>query len=387
MALTFAPGRPPFRSRGRTTCVSIARLGQWTHAPPLERKISNITYPSKISICPTLATLRRIRPNPLPENAPAGGYSYTSYAASLFLKKHGVPLESYLPYVGGGSYENTNEPADNPRVTTDTYNPATQRVINDFNLDPANLPLSALQQGNHRINAFMGFGADSLGDLSYYKAVLKAGYEIIFATAIYSPDPNTSNNIWEPGPKRSENLEGYHAMLMVGYDDSRQAFIIKNSWDYDDASINGFTFMSYDFVTGGYLTDALYITGVVNPPELDMPEQLFLGRWNLDHDGWKGILDLYRLPGMLDINALGGQLDRRIGTYFHSDGTVYRVNGSMNRNKIEFYIDFNKPDLEYGDYRVKKFPVTSIQEITIISGLMTAPTRKNMASTRQGKAI
>ncbi|HXF96657.1 MAG TPA: hypothetical protein VNI61_11220, partial [Gemmatimonadales bacterium] len=69
--------------------------------------------------------------------------------------------------------------------------------------------------------------------------------------------------------------------------------------------------------------------------------QLFLGRWNLDHDGWQGVLDIYHMPGSYDSTQLAvGGPDLRLGTYYGPDNQPRRVNGTITGNQIEFYIDW-----------------------------------------------
>lgn len=345
---------------GRNTCVSFSLLAgmeaSYRRLDPV--KYANIDLSEQYAhhIQKMAAIMDDPPSNPFWRESPhaAWGFSDVYYATSLFLKKFGIPTENSLPYVGGGSYENTNEWTDNPRIDPQD-NTVTQRTINDFNLDPARLPLSSLESAGYRITAYITFPEEELDNPDYYEAVLSAGYEVVFAMGIYSPDPTPDDAVWNPGSK----LEGYHAMLIVGYDDQRRVFIVKNSWGFDNPLENGYTLISYDYITSGHVPEALFITGVENyPNQLQKPEQLFVGRWNLDHDGWQGILDIYRLPGIFAANSLHGQNDRRIGTYFHHDGTIHNVNGSINGNKIEFYIDFDNnysSHLEYGEYKGKKF--------------------------------
>jgi polyisoprenoid-binding protein YceI len=156
-------------------------------------------------------------------------------------------------------------------------------------------------------------------------------------------------------------------MLMVGYDDSKQAFWVKNSWANTD-----FDLFSYSWVTGGRVLSAATILDVADPYATFGTfenKQLTLGRWNLDFDGWQGELDIYRLPG----DGSPAAPDRRIGTYFGPDGVARRVNGTISGNRLDFYIDWNTPNLAYTALQGMHF-ITYVygQEKTAMAGLMIA---------------
>ena len=129
-------------------------------------------------------------------------------------------------------------------------------------------------------------------------------------------------------------------MLIVGYDDSKQAFRVKNSWG---ASWNdkGYVWFSYDWFTQGKVTDAAVVESVI-PVYMGMPtQQLFLGRYNIDYDGWQGLLDIYHIPDSKVFKFLSNNPDNRLGTFYGPDDEGRRVNGTMNGRQIDFYIDWN----------------------------------------------
>ena len=47
--------------------------------------------------------------------------------------------------------------------------------------------------------------------------------------------------------------------------------------------------------------------------------------------------------------ALHGENDWRLGTYWGHDGVARRVNGRIDDHRIEFWIDWDVPNLDYGD--------------------------------------
>lgn len=352
----------PIRDQaGRNTCVTYAVLGAMEAAykrldPVRYAKIDlSEQYGNHLQKMVFLMDSPRAKAELRENELGRWGYSGTLYMMTLLGRPYCVPGESLLPYISGGSYENTNEAGDNPRIDPADTN-LKQKTVDDINLSETDFPRAALDGATYGISSYVVLPQNKLNDVNYYKGVLAAGYEIAFSMKILTPDPSPNDKIWNPGT----NHVGNHAMLMVGYDEGRKVFILKNSWGFDNILENGFTLLSYDWVTQGNIYEAGYITGVTDAQKYTRPEQKFLGRWKLNHDGWKGTLDIYHLPGFFQKDwardvALFGDSDNRIGTYYNQDGTAYRVNGSISGNRIEFYIDFDKPNLNFGELRGKRF--------------------------------
>lgn len=57
---------------------------------------------------------------------------------------------------------------------------------------------------------------------------------------------NSSATITSDDPDSYNGGHAYHAMMVVGYDDSRKAFRIQNSWGADDWGDNGFIWVGYN---------------------------------------------------------------------------------------------------------------------------------------------
>ncbi|PKL74960.1 MAG: hypothetical protein CVV27_17825, partial [Candidatus Melainabacteria bacterium HGW-Melainabacteria-1] len=103
----------------------------------------------------------------------------------------------------------------------------------------------------------------NIRDLKEVKAQLNAGYPVLIGALIDEGFLKTKGNlIWS---KQSGQGLGGHAMVIVGYDDSRQAFKLINSWGSDWGD-KGFGWIAYKFfptvVREGYVAkDALNGTG------------------------------------------------------------------------------------------------------------------------------
>jgi len=87
-------------------------------------------------------------------------------------------------------------------------------------------------------------------DLDSMKACLAEGYPIVFGLkltqAFFRPPP--SGMVKCPNPDDPKSAEhGLHAMLLGGYNDRSQAFIVRNSWG-EDWGQGGYAFLAYDYV-------------------------------------------------------------------------------------------------------------------------------------------
>ena len=81
------------------------------------------------------------------------------------------------------------------------------------------------------------------------KECLRQGYPFVFGFAVYESfeaDEVKRTGI-VPMPEQTERMIGGHAVLAVGFDDSRQVFIIRNSWG-ENWGDKGYFYMPYDYI-------------------------------------------------------------------------------------------------------------------------------------------
>lgn len=252
------------------------------------------------------------------------------------LERWGIPRESTLPYIGSAEYQNlAGWTSPNPTAIDND-----QRALDDFMLasspltlqTPSTLvttvlPQAALEDARYRPTSVKAASWSDLLSVAWFKSELLAGREIAF-DAVLDGAPPPNGGVWSPG----SGATYAHAMLIVGFDDSTQSFWVKNQW-----GSGRFERFSYSWVTSGKVVSAETILAVADPTTPFRAAQnphLFLGRWNLDFDGWHGSLDLYRLPGS----------DHRMGTYWGPDGVPRRANGWISGNRLDLYIDWNNPN-------------------------------------------
>jgi C1A family cysteine protease len=95
--------------------------------------------------------------------------------------------------------------------------------------------------------------------LNQLKGCLASGYPFVFGFSVYDAFESDvvakTGVLTMPGPK--EKLLGGHAVLAVGYDDTKQVFIVRNSWG-SSWGIKGYFTMPYAYLTDSNLADDIW---------------------------------------------------------------------------------------------------------------------------------
>lgn len=107
-----------------------------------------------------------------------------------------------------------------------------------------------------------------LGQLHQMQGCLAQGYPFVFGFAVYESfmSPEVAKTGKVPLPPRGEQMIGGHAVLAVGYDDSKQAFIVRNSWG-DKWGIKGYCEMPYGYLTDPQLARDFWAIYTVEPDD------------------------------------------------------------------------------------------------------------------------
>ena len=104
-----------------------------------------------------------------------------------------------------------------------------------------------------------------LQDLNSLKSALAAGDPIVFGFTVYASfeSPAVAKTGIAPMPSPNEQPLGGHAVLCVGYDDSTETFIIRNSWGPNWGQKGYFT-LPYAYLTSNNLSDDFWVIKDVN---------------------------------------------------------------------------------------------------------------------------
>jgi hypothetical protein len=227
--------------------------------------------------------------------------------------------------------------------------------VDSWNLSPRRLLPSTLSAG--RYFTITGFKTlTSAKDSGAIEVALQQGHEVIWDFAVSGKRPG--NGVWHYGGP-TKPTDGGHSMLIVGYDRTNPKqpyFIVKNSWGPTKTpGADGFTYVGYDYLPYG--TNAGYLNGV---KQVSWTGLRFVGRWEVIFDGWKGILDVTHVPGVFrGVFKLKNDrsTDRRIGIFYDKNDPkkAFRVNGEMKGNRIDFYVDWSKPNPGLDQYGGRHF--------------------------------
>jgi len=96
------------------------------------------------------------------------------------------------------------------------------------------------------------------------KGCLASGYPFVFGFTVYASfeSPEVVKTGIVPMPASGEAVVGGHAVVCVGYDDSKQQFIVRNSWG-TGWGISGYFMMPYAYLTDPGLADDFWTIRLV----------------------------------------------------------------------------------------------------------------------------
>lgn len=102
-------------------------------------------------------------------------------------------------------------------------------------------------------------------NINELKSCLAAGNPFVFGFTVYQSFESSA--VAQSGilnmPAKTESVLGGHAVMAAGYDDSKNAFIIRNSWG-DAWGQKGYFYMPYDYITSTDLADDFWTISQVN---------------------------------------------------------------------------------------------------------------------------
>ncbi len=101
-------------------------------------------------------------------------------------------------------------------------------------------------------------------NLNYMKSCLAEGFPFVFGFTVY--DAFESDVVAKTGvlnmPAKTEQVVGGHAVLCIGYDDTTNRFLVRNSWNTDWGKKGNFT-IPYEYLTHPNLADDMWTIRLV----------------------------------------------------------------------------------------------------------------------------
>jgi C1A family cysteine protease len=101
--------------------------------------------------------------------------------------------------------------------------------------------------------------------LTQIQTCLASGFPVIFGCSVYQSFESTAVETTGivPMPSQNEQLLGGHCMLLVGYDTSKDWFIVRNSWGTGFGD-GGYLYMPLEYITNPNLTSDIWTIRLVS---------------------------------------------------------------------------------------------------------------------------
>ena len=177
--------------------------------------------------------------------------SCVAWAVAYALKSYQEKVESGQQFKFSPSfiYNQINNGQNAPTYVTDALNVLSQQGVCPYDEMPYNQNDWLSKPSDQSKNDAKKFRIDywrkiNHTDIKEVKAHLAAGYPVVIGATVSDQFINNGKEIWkDPGTP-----EGGHCMLLVGYDDSKNAFKVMNSWGPEWGD-NGFGWIDYTLFT------------------------------------------------------------------------------------------------------------------------------------------
>lgn len=101
-------------------------------------------------------------------------------------------------------------------------------------------------------------------NLNQLQGCLAEGYPFVFGFTVYQSfnTEEVAKTGMMPMPKPKEKVLGGHAVMAVGYDDKKQAIIVRNSWGKEWGD-KGYFYMPYAYIINSHLCDDFWTIRIV----------------------------------------------------------------------------------------------------------------------------
>jgi C1A family cysteine protease len=111
-----------------------------------------------------------------------------------------------------------------------------------------------------KCGSYYSITGNGLGRIEQIKDALKTGNPVVFGMTVCNDFVGYTGGVM-PMPKKTRINTGGHAMMICGYDDNLQCYIVRNSWG-QNWGISGYALIPYDYLDASDANDCWCITSV-----------------------------------------------------------------------------------------------------------------------------
>ena len=237
-------------------------------------------------------------PSPHENNSSFWGFQGSSDLIDK-LARAAIPTEAAAPYLNDVAMEQL-------RVATPAAGTlaegSSQEALDAFEFQERHIPTRARQSASYRVTNFAALPANPTPQ--QVEAVILSGREVVADV---------------PG----------HCILIIGFDRTAQHYLVKNSWGEGRFITVPYASTTWPIRGGRYVID---VDARDARPQWDA---FWVGRWQMDHDGWRGEMVIRRTT---DYRKPQGS-PTKLGSYYR-DGKRRDVNGvtTQNGQGLRFWI-------------------------------------------------
>jgi C1A family cysteine protease len=202
---------------------------------------------------------------------------------------------------------------------------------------------------SNRIAGYARLDKNEITNVNELKSWIYAGYPLWFAVKIDKTSFNKSGTtVWKESLGASN---GSHAMVLMGWDDTRKAFKIANSWG-NDWGDNGFGYVDYEYFKT--LINDNGTIGILYPNAAQKVNFDKLTPGSCSRAGWGEVV-------------IDNKRNEEIAVEFAGVGTTYANNKAKNTDAVEIqtYEGIAKGSIKVKVYNATKTTVINEYPITV----------------------